>query len=60
VDLSLLTSEFRAALAEAVVRVKDRSEQCNDKVEREIDRQVAVGAFEGEGKRVSQLGFEIA
>jgi hypothetical protein len=54
VDLNLLTSQFKAALADAVVRVKKRPEQPAEKVK----VHAAVGAFEGE--RVSQLGFETA
>jgi UDP-GlcNAc:undecaprenyl-phosphate GlcNAc-1-phosphate transferase len=54
VDLNLLTSEFKAALADAVVRVKTRSEQPVEKAK----VHVSVSAFESE--RVSQLEFETA
>lgn len=54
VDLNLLTSEFKSALADAVVRVKKRSEQPLEKAKIHM----TVGPFEGE--RVSQLGFKTA
>ncbi len=54
VDLNLLTSEFSAALADAVVRLTNRSEPSVEKAE----MHVAVSAFGSE--RVSRLGFETA
>ena len=56
VDLNLLTSEFRAALADAIVRVK----RCSEQQAESAQRHVAVGAFDGDAKRVSHLGFETA
>jgi UDP-GlcNAc:undecaprenyl-phosphate/decaprenyl-phosphate GlcNAc-1-phosphate transferase len=60
VDMNLLTSEFRAALAGAVVRVKNRSEGQAQKTEQSGDLRVAVAAFESESQLVSQLGLKTA
>ena len=60
VDLNLLASEFRAALAAAVVRMKLISDEQAEKVAQGSHRHVTTATFEGDAKRVSQLGFETA
>ena len=54
VDLNLLTLEFNAALADAVVRLTSTPKPSAEKTE----AHASVSAFGGE--RVSQLGFETA
>ena len=61
VDFDLLTREFRAALAEAVVRVSQCSEQpAGEEIECGASLHAGVGSFEGDARRVSQLGFKTA
>jgi UDP-GlcNAc:undecaprenyl-phosphate/decaprenyl-phosphate GlcNAc-1-phosphate transferase len=60
VDFDLLTCEFRDALADAVVRVSGCAQQQTEEIDESSTLHNNVGKFDGEARRVSQLGFKTA